>query len=38
MLTYSSYTAKCNIGLPEYHKELSPNTYPYTILQGYCII
>ena len=31
-------TAKCTIGLPEYHKDSSRNTYPYTIFHGFCII
>ena len=38
MLKYSRNTAKSNISLPEYHKELSLNTYTFTIFRGYCII
>ena len=38
MLQGSRNTAKCNILLPEYHKELSRNTYPHTLSHGYYII
>ena len=38
MLKHSRNTAECNIGLAEYDKELSLNSYPYTFFYGYCII